>query len=292
MGDHHGSFKSAEEVNWTTFFASVNDRRTVVYADPLNFATIYFSFLKTINPDISKANAIKILEIVLKRAIFYFVEYDIFYGGFSEPQKEVLAEQINEIRQSYNQAWEQSKKFELDRDTVQDGMGFEFLIAQYWANGRNESQVKDRLEQMWWKTFVSWGEEYMKWYTIKWFHENPDSTHQLMFAHVLSDPTLSWMADPMLNVATADQFRSSNDWSVIEKIHSAISSTQDNGLVIEVQEQWKNVIKKDWSVILDQSNPLNLLAVGTEPVYRVLFNSWLVSYFASQSKQTLGEMVI
>jgi hypothetical protein len=204
----------------------------------------------------------------------------------------VLAEQIEETRQSYDQAWTQSKKFELDQDTVQNGMGVEFLVARYWADGRNEAMVKERLEQMWWKTFVSWGEEYMKWYAIKWLHENPDSTLQLMLAHVLSDPALSWMADPALNIATVDEFRNSNDWSVIEKIHNAISSTQDNGLVIEVQEQWKNVIKKDWSVILNQSDPLNLLAVGTEPSYRVLLNSWLISYFAAQSKQTLGDMVI
>ena len=292
MGDHHGLFKSSDLVDWATFFNSVNDRRTMVYADPLNFAAIYFSLLKTINPDINKANAIKILEIILKRTTFYFVEYDIFYGDFSDEQKRILTEQIEETRQSYDQAWAQSKKFDLDQGAVQDGLGIEFLVARYWADGRNEDMVKDRLEQMWWKTFISWGEEYMKWYTIKWFHENPESTHQLMFAHVLSDPALSWMADPSLNITTVDEFRNSNDWSVIEKIHNAILSNQDNGLVIEVQEQWKNVVKKDWSVILDQSNPLNLLAVGTEPSYRVLLNSWLISYFATQSKQKLGEMVI
>ena len=144
---------------------------------------------------------------------------------------------------------------------------------------------------MWCKTFVNWGEEYMKWYTLDWMYKTQRSSQELMLAQVAENPDLAWVADPNLSTDTVEEFRSSHDWSVIEKIHRAILANQHNGLAIEMQPQWAAVVSRDWNTILDKSNPMNLIAVGTEPTYRVLINSWLISYFAAQSKQTLGEMV-
>jgi len=292
MGDHYGRFTEASKVSWTSFFAGAKDRRTIVYADPLNFATVYFSLLKTINPDISKANAIKLLEVVLKRAEFQLVDYDIFVGGLTKDKKDALNQSIIETREHYNEAWTASSAFELDADFVQSGMGLEFAVARYWANGQGEAAVKSRLEQMWWKAFVNWGEEFMKWYTITWMHENPNSNQQLMFAQAMQDPDLAWIADPNLSLGKAEEFRSGKNWSTIEKIYKQITSSQHNGIVVELHQHWDTVVAKDWSVILDKSNPLTLLAVGTEPGYRMLVNSWLISYFAAQTTQTLGEMVL
>ena len=292
MGDHYGKYEQASDVNWPEFFAQCKDRRTIVYADPANFVTIYFSLLKTINPYINKRNAIKIIEVVLKRTDFCFVEFDIFLGGLTPETKEALKKDIEAARACYNQAWEISEPMNLAGDFILRGMGLEFLIARYWVDGRAGVQVRDRLEQMWWKTFANWGEEYLKWYAIDWLYKNPTSTKEIMLAQVALDPELSWMADPNLSTDTAEEFRATNDWSTIRKIHSAILKNQHNGLAIEMQPQWDAVVRKDWNAILDRSNPMNLLAVGTEPIYRVLLNSWLITYFAAQTKENLGEMVI
>jgi hypothetical protein len=291
LGDHYGKHENASNVQWSEFFSQCKDRRTIVYADPENFSTIYFSLLKTINPYISKDNAIKILEIVMKRAEFCFVEFDIFLGGLTDSSKEALQKDIASARSYYNSAWEASQPMSVGGDFILTSMGLEYLVGRFWVDGRAGDQVKNRLEQMWWKTFVNWGEEYSKWYMLDWLYKNPTSSRELMLAHVLQDPDLSWIADPNLKTDTVDEFRSSNDWSVIEKIHRAILSNQHNGLAIEMQPQWEAVVRKDWNSILDKSDPMNLIAVGTEPTYRVLLNSWLISYFAAQSKQTLGEMV-
>lgn len=291
MGDHYGKHEQASDVQWAEFFSQCKDRRTIVYADPENFSTIYFSLLKTINPYINKDNAIKILEVVLKRAEFCFVEFDIFLGGLTDASKEALQRDITAARDSYNTAWEKSQALGVGGDFILNNIGLEYLVGRFWVDGRAGDQVKNRLEQMWWKTFVNWGEEYSKWYMLDWLYQNPTSSREVMLAHVSQDPDLSWVADPNLSTDTVDEFRSSNDWSVIEKIHRAILSNQHNGLAIEMQPQWEAVVRKDWNSILDKSNPMNLIAVGTEPTYRVLLNSWLISYFAAQSKQTLGEMV-
>lgn len=291
MGKYHGKYAVAKDVPWDTFFAECRDTRTIVYASPENFVTIYFSLLRTINPYISKENAFKIFNVVLKRTEFYFLEFDVFTGGLADPTKEALKKDVEAARTCFEMAWNASQPMNIGGDFILNNMGLEFLVARYWVDGRGGEQLKRRLESMWWKTFVNWGEEYMKWYTLDWMYKTQRSSQELMLAQVAENPDLAWVADPNLSTDTVEEFRSSHDWSVIEKIHRAILANQHNGLAIEMQPQWAAVVSRDWNTILDKSNPMNLIAVGTEPTYRVLINSWLISYFAAQSKQTLGEMV-
>jgi hypothetical protein len=113
----------------------------------------------------------------------------------------------------------------------------------------------------------------------------------MFFAEMSQNPQMIWMTDPNLNLEKTDLFKASHDWSTVEKIYQTLIADQDAGLIIECHEQWDKVVNKDWSAILDKNNPLAVIAIGTEPVYRVLVNTWLISYFASKPVQTLGEMV-
>jgi hypothetical protein len=291
MGTNHGKYTHASHVPWTDFFESAGDRRTVIYADNVSFPVVYFNFLKTINPNISYENAVKILEVVLKRAKFYLVEYDAFGGANSEGQKDRIVTSIEEIRQQYSTAWHESKPFGLSQEYITNNLGIEFLLARYWQDGRNENLLKGKLEDVWWKAFVQWGEELTKNYSWRWLYSNPNSTPEMFFADVLQNPNLSWMADPNLDLEKTAEFRANHDWSIIEKIFQQLIADQDTGLIIELHEQWTTIANRDWNKILDKNNPLPVMAIGTEPIYRVLVNTWLISYFASKSTQTLGEMV-
>jgi hypothetical protein len=291
MGVNHGKYNHASYVPWKEFFESVNDRRTVIYADNVSFPVVYFNFLKTINPNISYENAVKILEVVLKRAKFYLAEYDSFGGANSEGQKERVVDSVNKIRQQYSAAWAESKPFELSQEYVTNNLGIEFLLARYWQDGRNEALLKQKLEAVWWKAFVQWGEELRKNYSWRWLHENPGSMIEMFLSEISQNEDTAWMADPNLDLEKAELFRASHDWSTIEKIYQHILADQETGLIIEMHEQWTPIVNRDWSAILDKNNPLPVMAIGTEPIYRVLINTWLMSYFASKSTQTLGEMV-
>lgn len=292
FGVHHGSFANHPAVDWKTFFTTATDRRTVIYADAVNFAVIYFSFLKTIKPYIKKSAAIKILEIVLKRTEFvaeYWNENRDAEGAVDKKNKTL---QITaEIRSSIDQAWTACQAFDLSAEYVQRELGIEFLLAQYWANGSQESLVKEKLESMWWKTFVCWGEEFFKLYLYDWMYRNPGMSKEFLLAELLTNNELSWMADPNLNENNVDQFRQNHDWSTISKIFKQLTSNQHNSIMVELNGQFKNIVDKNWSLILDKSNPLSLLAVFTEPAYRSLANGWLISYFAAQSPQKLKEIV-
>ena len=46
MGTNHGKYNHASFVPWKDFFESVNDRRTIIYADTVSFPVVYFNFLK------------------------------------------------------------------------------------------------------------------------------------------------------------------------------------------------------------------------------------------------------
>jgi len=291
MGKHHGKYSHAADVPWKDFFQSVNNRRTVIYADDDNFPVIYFSFLKTINPNISYENAVKILEIVLKRSKFYLSDYDAFGGANSIGQKERVVSSINEIRTLLPVAWDKSFSFNLSQHYVNANVGIEFLLARYWQGGRNEDIIKEKFEDFWWKAFVQWGEEFAKNYSWRWLHKNPGCTIEMFHSEMMQDPDLEWIADPNLNLEKTRQFRRSNDWSVIEKIYKAITTDKEHGLLIEHHAQWDEIVKRNWDVILDKNNPLYSIAIGTEPVYRMLINTWLISYFASKSNETLMEMV-
>lgn len=292
MGTSHGRFATASEVNWPEFFSNLTSNRTVVYADPLAFATIYFSFLKTVKPTISFDNAKKVLEIILKRAEFYYIEYDAFGGGHGagEPA-ELLKQKIQEVRSNYEQAWADSQPWALDSSFVENNLGIEFLVAKYWANGTNEQPLKEKLEAIWWKVFVGWGEESMKQYSIRWLHQNPGTTPEMFLSQISTDPNLSWMADPNLDLEKTHLFRQTNNWSAVEKIFAFLLSDQDRGLIIETEPHWATVVSKDWNKILDKADPMALIVPASEPVYRVLINSWLISYFANTTTDKLKEFV-
>lgn len=291
-GQHHGNHTQASDVDWKSFFDSVNDRRTVIHADAKNFATIYFCFLKTINADISKQSAVKLLEIVLKRTEFIVSHWTHKRITDHTAKKDKTLEIVAQIRSTVDETWAASTAFELSQDFVHQGMSIEFLIAQFWADGRNQSLLKQKLETMWWKTFVSWGEEYFKIYVIDYLFHHPDSSKESLMAELSQSQDLFWMADVSLTEDTAAEFRAKHDWSVIEKIYTQITSTQNNSLVIQLNKQWQNIVDKNWTVILDKNDPLSLLAVFTEPTFRSLVNGWLISYFAAQPVDKLKEMVL
>lgn len=292
MGVDCGAYDSATKVDWTDFFTNAQNNRTVVYADELNFATIYFSFLKTVNPDITQANATKILEIILKRAQFYMVEYDAFGSANSVEQNDRIAGMLPVIRSKYNQAWQLSKAFGLSAEYIQENMGIEFLLAQYWADGRNVEQVKTCLENIWWKIFVQYGEEAKQNYSWRWIHQNPGTSYEVFLATMSQTPGMTWMADPNLDLEKTAEFRSTNDWNTVKQIYTWMLSDQDSGNIIEMHVPWSLVVDKDWNTILDKSNPRAVIVLGTEPVYRMNINTWLISYFATKSTSTLGEMVL
>lgn len=292
MGRHHGSFADINEVNWSTFFTSVANERTVIYADAVNFAAIYFSFLRTIKPYIKKSAAIKILEIVLKRTEFVADTWTETQPGIATVKKNNTLETVEKIRNCVNQAWAQSKTMNLTPEFVRQGMGIEFLLAQYWADGRHEEMLKTRLESMWWKSFVFVGEELKIWHMIDWMYKNPGSNKDQMLASVYMDSELSWLADPNLSESNVEQFKQNNNWSTVIKIFNYAVQCRQNRMMLEMIAQWKNVVDKNWGVILNQSDPLSLLAVFSEPSYSELVNGWLVSYFAAQPQSVLREMVI
>jgi hypothetical protein len=292
LGVNCGSHESASSVDWTEFFTNAPDTRTVVYADELNLPTIYFSFLKTVNPGISQDNATKILEIVLKRARFYINEYDAFGAANGVEQNQKIAAMLIDIRTNYDKAWALSKPFGLSAEYIQANLGLEFLLAQYWADGRNEALVKERLVDIWWKIFVQYGEEATQNYSWRWIHQNPGTNLDVFLATMSQTPGREWMADPNLDLEKTTEFRNSHDWSTVEAIYNWILSDQDNGNIIEMHVPWTTVVDQDWTAILDKSNPRAVIVLGTEPVYRMNINTWLISYFATKSTTTLGEMVL
>lgn len=292
IGEFHGRYTDASKVNWPEFFNSVGDKRTVVYVDPKNFAVIYFSFLKTINPDITFDNAKKIVEVTLKRAHFYFVDYTAFGTNSGAEARQDISNHITKVRESYDAAWAASTAWDLTPEFITNNLGIEYLVARYWADGSNEQLVKDRLETIWWKIFVSWGEESMKNYAHRWLHQNPGTSPDSFNAVMSTHETLSWMADPNMDLERTDLFKQDHDWSAVEAIWAFLQSDQDKGLIIETEPHWETVVARDWAKILDKSNPMTLNALASEPIYRVLVNSWLISYFANLPKAQLKEFVL
>ena len=142
MGKYHGKYAVAKDVPWDTFFAECRDTRTIVYASPENFVTIYFSLLRTINPYISKENAFKIFNVVLKRTEFYFLEFDVFTGGLADPTKEALKKDVEAARTCFEMAWNASQPMNIGGDFILNNMGLEFLVARYWVYGRGGEQLK------------------------------------------------------------------------------------------------------------------------------------------------------
>lgn len=292
IGMSHGRYNTAGEVDWAAFFSSANDRRTVVYADPLNFATIYFSFLKTINPDISATNAKRILEVVLKRAQMYYAEYTSFGSNQSDAAKKDVAKFITTVKSLYDQAWELSTAWPLDTAYIDSNLGIEYLVARYWATNTKAQLVKDKLEAIWWKIFVNWGEEAMKNYSHRWLNWNPGTTPDMFIAQISADPKLSWMADPNLDLEKTDLFKQDHDWSIIERIFDFLQHDQDNGLIIELEPHWETIAARNWDKILDKESPMTLIAMASEPIYRVLLNSWLIVYFANLPTDELKDFVL
>lgn len=292
FGKHHGNFKDASEVDWKSFFSNAGSKRTVVYTNPLNFAVVYFSFLKTINPDITYENARKIIEIILKRAEFYFVEYPIFGSNPGAAARKEFADHIEAVRETMDQAWENSQSWELDQSYIDNNLGIEYLVARYWANGSNEQIVKQKLEGIYWKVFVGWAEEQMKHYSHRWLNMTPGATPELFLPTMAADPNLSWMADPDLDLERTEEFKQRHDWSTVEKIFDFLKNDTPNGVIIETQPHWEVIVAKDWDKILNKNNPMTLIAPAGEPVYRVLLNSWLISYFANLSQDQLREFVL
>ena len=62
-------------------------------------------------------------------------------------------------------------------------------------------------------------------------------------------------------------------------------------MCIAIYKPEDKIISKDWTAILNKDDPLTLMAVGTEPIYRMLVNTWLISYFAKQPLDTLRSIV-
>jgi hypothetical protein len=291
-GSTHGNFKDTSEVDWPTFFNSVNDRRTVIYADANNFGKIYFSFLKTINPTITFENAKNILNIILKRAEFYIVQYPAFGFNQGEAAREDIKTLINQVESNYQESWLDSSPWELTESFIQDNLGLEYIIAKYWIDGSNEELLKEKLESIWWKNFISWGEEATRLHSQKWVFVNTDPDLRLFNSTLAADENLFWMVDPDLNLDQASTFRQKHDWTVIEKIWNYIKDDQTFGLIIELKQHWQVVVDKDWDKILDKNTPMPILALATEPVYRLLVNSWLISYFANQPTEKLREFIL
>lgn len=292
LGKDHGKYINASEVDWPKFFNETDNRRTVVYVNPVNFGTVYFSFLKTINPDITFEIAKRIIEIVLKRAEFYFVEYPIFGSNQGHGARKDVADHIEAVRENFQQSWEASQAWELDETFINSNLGIEFLVAKYWADGSNEQVVKDKLETIWWKVFVGWGEEQMKHYSHRWLGMNPGATPDMFIPTMAADPELYWMADPDLDLEKTETFRQRHDWSMVEQIFKFLKNDGPNGVIIETEPHWDKIVARDWDAILDRNNPMTLIAPAGEPVYRVLLNSWLISYFANLSKDELKDFVL
>ena len=304
MGQDLGRYNTAAEVDWTRFFNSVPDTRTVIYADALNFPVVYFSFLRTLNSNITYDNVVKIIEIVLKRAEFYLIDYDNFGGHMGPDQKTSMSQMLahtgtvdpvtginTSIRSNYREAWALSSPWILSDPYLINNMGLEHLMARYWVDGSNLDVIKQRLEHFWWKSFIQWGEESMKNYSQRWMHQHPGATFDQFVSTVSADPELSWMGDPNLSLEKSKSFVASHDWSTAQSIYQWLLSDQDNGLIIELHEQWTLAANQDWDAVLDQSNPINLIAIGTEATARMFVNTWLISYFAAQSREQLGAFI-
>jgi hypothetical protein len=292
FGTHHGSFKEASDVDWKTFFSNTGSKRTVIYVNPINFGTVYFSFLKTINPDITYENARRIVEIILKRIEFYYVEYPIFGSNQTPGARKEVADHIEAVRDNLSDAWEKSQAWELDQSYIDDNLGIEYAVARYWANGSNEELVKQKLEQIYWKVFVGWGEEQMKNYSYRWLNLTAGATPDMFLPTMAADPELSWMADPDLDLEKTEDFKRKHDWSIIEKIFTYLKNDTPSGVIIETQPHWEIIVAKDWDTILNKENPMTLIVPAGEPVYRVLLNSWLISYFANLTNDQLREFVL
>lgn len=292
LGKEHGVYSDLNEVDWSSFFNSVNPRRTVIYADAINFGKIYFSFLKTANPSITFSNAKKIFEIVLKRTIFY-IEYDTFGIHQGEEAREVIKQEIDKIRENYELCWNESVQWNLSEEFVNNEIGIEFLAAKYWAYGTGLDSLKEKLESIWWKNFVGWGEEAYKIHSQRWIYENSVSNPLIFKSEMSVDPDLYWMADPDLDLEKSDIFRQKHGWQIIEKIWNYLKNIQDTGqIIVELEPHWQSIVEKDWDKILSKENPITLMAPASEPVYRLLINSWLMSYFASKSTEELKDFVL
>lgn len=292
MGYHHGKFTKASEVSWSTFFNNVSDRRTMVYASPENFAVIYFSFLKTIKPFIKKTSAVKILEIILKRNEFIADTWsDLRDKGIREQKKAALLDFVAKVRTNFDKAWILSKSLDLDKNFVEQNLGIEMMLARYWADGREESVIIKKLEQMIMKTLVVHGQEFSNMYATDWLHRNPGADKNVMDRTLQNDPKLSWICDPYLSEKTLDQFFEKNDWTVLHKIYEQIFSPSSVAVSL-MPHQWRRLVNRDWLAILDKKDPLTVLALFSEAPYKTLVNGWLISYFAAQNQQTLKEMVI
>ena len=291
MGTNHGTYNRTENVDWPAFFNNVNNRRTVVYADPGNFTKIYFSFLKTVSPNITFENAKKIFEIVLKRATFYAVDYDSFGLNRQGESKDDISQAVAQIRESYEYGWYGSSPWALSQSFIDKNIGIELLVGRYWAHNQGEEQLKTKLEEIWWKCFVGWGEEASKMYSQRWIYENSDANPLEFISEISNNEQLSWMADPDLNLERTSEFKLKHDWSTIEKIWNFMKQDQEKGLIIELEPHWQAIIDKNWSAILNKNAPMTLLAPASEPVYRLVIIYRLVSYFANHPIEKLKEFV-
>lgn len=290
MGIHYGKHDSHDTVAWKDFFVNVKDSRTVVYADPKNFTAIYLRFLKTVKPYIKKSAAIKILKIILKSFESYYYSSNLGDSVAKDSGLQKILATSKECLDVVDQVWSQSKPFDLDPHFVQNNIGIEFLLAQYWADGRNESLIKQKLQDIWWKVFVYWCEEFKRLYPLRWYYAHPDSSHDAMLASCMNDPTLQWMVDPALPLVNVEQFKQNKNWADLQKIYTRLC--EHDGLIINYTQHWQNIVDLNWDAILNKTDPLTILVgVATEPTHRHIINGWLISYFAAQSERTLKEMV-
>jgi hypothetical protein len=131
----------------------------------------------------------------------------------------------------------------------------------------------------------------MKQYSIRWIFVTPGATPEMFLAHMSTVPNMEWMADPNLDIEKTHIFRRDHNWDTVENIWNFLKYDQDRGLIVETEPHWDTVVSLDWNKILDKSDPMALIVVASEPVYRVLINSWLISYFANTPIEKLKEFV-
>jgi hypothetical protein len=288
IGQGYGNYKLATDVDWATFFNNAN-KRTVIYASPDNFVSIYSSYLKTVTPNISEAMAFRMMKQVLKWVEWHHITYNYFHTSTHPTQKENLSIDMLFVKDNFTTLFNQAPAWNVSIEP-----NIELSIAKYWANGSKLNHIKSVFTKMAIKAILSVGRESKHHHMKKWFQKNANANLQVYEAALLADSVHHIIAGPLIDDRLYDEYVATNGIGKIKDLLVWILSDHNKTIVVEYQQFLTlvaNNLESDWDIILNKDNPLPIMSVICEPIYRSVVNGWLITWLSSRTQSELLEFV-
>ncbi|MEI6421938.1 MAG: hypothetical protein WCP55_06940, partial [Lentisphaerota bacterium] len=283
LGTTFGLFPDSTKVNWVEFFATANDR-TMIFANPTEFAIIFSKYIKTVCPNISQDVAGRMLDVILKKADWHFVRYQGFHVMPGPEQRELLLQDFADIRTAFVEVFAKQNVFDFEIIP-----GIEISLGKYWANGSTEVAVKNTIKTLAEKAVLSLARESKQHYLRRWYSKTPGATPQLFEAHLLSTEHDTVLSGELIDDRRHAEYIAAHGLAGIKKLVDWMKADHVNGsMVIELQVYLKTLVDNldsDWSLILNKNDLMPIASIVAEPIYRVVINGWLIAWLSSRTQE-------